>query len=469
MNDRLIPPGRRPFWVTVFAWGMVAFLTAMYADRHVVRYLAEPARLHANDFKHIYLGSLFLRNGQSPYGAEEFLRAAGTLSRTEDPRFRSILPYVYLPFTGVVLIPLTWMTFPDAVWVWFWINQLLFLWGGWLAARAVGLPRRAAIGALVMFLLAWNDPLSRTLTAGQLNGVLFFCFALVLWMAPRAPSWATGSVAAFAALFKLTPGILFFWFLAERKFRQAAWMVVAGVLLVAATLPIAGLRSYLDFLPVLGQMSYGKSTWSEFGHQFYRDPANQSLNAFYHRVLASDRQGGITPWVRLGEGTANAFTVADTLALVAATAWLVWPRRRRGASEARNPPNSLPLRSVLRCNLLIVLSLLVPSILWDHYLVVLVLPFLALARFLLERGGGRTALGYLALAVIVTGMPIPWDAAPLHSGFGLLVLSAKLLSTLVVWGLLGWALLVSGGGRWEGIDTAGVPGEDGGEEGGRTP
>jgi len=439
-----------------------------YVQRQVVPFLREPGRLHVNDFKHIYLGAVFLSEGHNPYDAEEFLAAARAFQFTEDPRFRSILPYVYLPFTGVVLIPLTWFPFSVAAWIWFWVNHLLFLLGGWLASRAVGLPRRSWILVLVLLFLAWNQPAYRTLSAGQLNGVLLFGFALILWMAPRAPAWATGVVAAFAALFKLTPAILFFWFLAERKWRQAAWMAAACALFTAATLPLTGVRTWLDFLPVLRDMGYGKSTWSEQalgGQRFYRDPYNQSLNSFYHHAFASEPGGDIRPWASLGPGWSNGFTIADTLALIGATGWLVWPRRRRrnGSRNARIPegdsphgaeaaPASVvesvpPLPVVLRYALLVVLSLLIPSICWDHYLILLVLPFLALARLLLEWRAGPLILTLFAVAVIATGAPIPFDAPAFRAGIGLLGMSAKLWSTVLVWFLLAWAVVRYG--EWD--------------------
>lgn len=466
-------PPERPTWksrrIDWLAWLAVALTTAWYAHSQVGVFLAEPGRVHANDFKHIYLGSLFLREGNSPYDADEFRAAAAEFSRSEDPRFRSILPYVYLPFTGVSLIPLTWFRFPTAVWIWFWINQLLLLGGGWLAARAVGLPKRASILALVLFLLAWNHPLSRTLTAGQLNAVLLFGYALVLWMTPRSPAWATGGVAAFVALFKITPAILFFWFLAEGKRRHAAWMAAGCVLLTATTLPLTGVKTWTDFLPVLREMGYGKSTWSQLGQRFYRDPTNQSLNSFYHHAFSEDPGGGTRPWVNLGPKSANAFTMADTLALIGATAWLVWPRRRRRDDSAAPEavPNSpgigpgvpsraddspLPLAVVVRYSLFVVLSLLIPSICWDHYLVLLVLPFLALSRHLLERGTGRVVLAFFAVSVVVTGAGIGFDAPPFTDGIGLLAMSAKLWSTVVVWALLAWAL-VRIQGQGEGLRT----------------
>jgi len=315
----------------IIAWVAVGVLTALYASRHVAIYMAEPGRLHANDFKHLYLGAVFVGAGGNPYDDSEFLHAATALSR-QDPRFRSILPYVYLPFTGIVLLPLTWLPrFGDAVWAWFWINQILFLGGGWLAARAVGLPRRSAVLALVLFLLVWNQPLDRTLTAGQLNAVLLFAYALVLWMTPRAPAWATGAAAAFAAMFKLSPGILFFWFLAERRRREAAWMAVFCLLFLAASFPLAGPRTHAAFLPVLREMGYGKSTWAAHGQHFFRDPYNQSMNSFYHHAFAKYQPpaglpgDGIRPWADLGVRAANTFTILDTLALVLAAAWLVWP------------------------------------------------------------------------------------------------------------------------------------------------
>ncbi len=475
----------------IIAWVAVGVLTALYASRHVAIYMAEPGRLHANDFKHLYLGAVFVGAGGNPYDDSEFLHAATALSR-QDPRFRSILPYVYLPFTGIVLLPLTWLPrFGDAVWAWFWINQILFLGGGWLAARAVGLPRRSAVLALVLFLLVWNQPLDRTLTAGQLNAVLLFAYALVLWMTPRAPAWATGAAAAFAAMFKLSPGILFFWFLAERRRREAAWMAVFCLLFLAASFPLAGPRTHAAFLPVLREMGYGKSTWAAHGQHFFRDPYNQSMNSFYHHAFAKYQPpaglpgDGIRPWADLGVRAANTFTILDTLALVLAAAWLVWPfpqarkttkdtasaneapasagdPKGHSTSDADNPqltthhspltthnpqltthnsPSLLPLDSVMRYAMFVTLSLLIPSLMWDHYVVQLVIVYLALARLFVERRVGLGPQLIWAAIIIVNGSGIALDAPEFQSGAGILAMSTKLWATLAVWFLVAWSLL----------------------------
>lgn len=465
------PPRRA--WPRLAGWLAVAALTVFYVSRQVAPFLAEPRRLHCNDFKHIYLGAALIAEGQSPYDPEALFEARRAME-LQDARFRGILPYVYLPFTGAALIPLTWLPdFNTAAWAWFWINQALFLGGAFLAARAVGLPWRSGVIALTLFLLAWNVPLERTLSAGQLNGVLLFFFALVLWMTGRAPAPATGAAAAFAALFKLSPAILFFWFLAERRRREAVWMAVWLVAGVAATLPLAGPRTHLEFLPLLRDMGYGRSTWAAAGQRFYRDPYNQSLNSFYHHAFADYipprpeiEDDGITPWWNLGPRAANAFTWIDTLALLGVTAFLLWPRARRAAGEGNPPPDGAtpsgeqenpgdtsesraspgarsapPLESVLAFSTLVTLSLLVPSLLWDHYLSQLLLVHLALARALLQRRASWFSHALFALIVIVNGAPVVFDQPAFLQGIGLLGMSLKLWTTLATWFLLCWLLI----------------------------
>src|SRR5690606_9376477 len=100
--------------------------------------------------------------------------------------------------------------------------------------------------------------------AGQLNAVLFAGYAAVFLGLMRG--WhpgVVGGLAAFLALFKLTPGILLIYFLCTRRWLHAAWMAGIGVGLTAMGMVLSGPRVWIDFLPVLSDMGYGKSTWAE--------------------------------------------------------------------------------------------------------------------------------------------------------------------------------------------------------------
>jgi len=215
------------------------------------------------------------------------------------------------------------------------------------------------------------------LSAGQLNAPLALAYPLFWWALTRRKSWLAGFVGAFAALFKLSPGILALYLLWTRRWRALGWMALWGALLLGASTAAAGPRLQWAFLPVLREMGYGRSTDAELA--FYREPANQSFNSLFHHLFAPWE--GFEPLWALGPGVADAATRAASFALLALVLWISRPRQ-----AARNE------RAEALCfSLFIFLSLLLPSLCWDHYFVQLFFPVLAVWDAL-RRGGGRGSL-----------------------------------------------------------------------------
>ncbi len=385
---------------------------------------------HANDFKHLYVGASLIRNGLSPYDVGSMHVYAAELG-AQDPRFHGILPYVYLPFTGIVLAPLTWLPFWKAVIAFQLINHAAILAALGLLARFAPEGRRLWCATVLVVAAALSIAVTRQTTAGQLNAILLLCWAgFATLTAGRAPAAARGALAAFATLFKLSPGILFPWMLLRRRAGEAWAMATAAVAMLVATLPIAGPSRYLEFLPQLRDMGYGRSTWSQLGHTFWRDPYNQSINAMMHRCFVDFPGSGVTPWLSLPHGAANAMTWLASLGVLAALA--------RGVLRA--PATPAGENASLACA--ICASLLLPSLMWDHYLVQLFAP-VGLLWWSLPGDAMPARIG-LAVSVIIAGLPIPFQAPVFSSGPGLLVMSAKLLPVLIVFGISVRACLAHG-------------------------
>ena len=184
--------------------------------------------LHGNDFKHIYLGAWMLARGQAPYDNPYDPEALQKLAQRRG--FTSVNPYVYLPFTGLALSPLTLLDPPDALRCWFWLNHLFMAAAFFLMFRALRLSPNLPNLTAAVAVAALCYPFHRTLTAGQLNCALLFLFALVFALERGGRPLLAGAVAAFAFLFKLTPGILLVYFLwsAFLKLKTGGWRLEAG-------------------------------------------------------------------------------------------------------------------------------------------------------------------------------------------------------------------------------------------------
>lgn len=429
------PVARNPRTPRRLLWTVLALLLAvcylwlqvlpLLDDRGTgVAGLASPQ----NDYKHLYLGSRLLAEGRSPYDGDLMLRTAGYYAGTEDGRFGTILPYVYPPFTGWVLRPLTALPFANSVVAFQLLNHLLVL-GGLLLAARLALTRDWIVAACVALALgAFSHPLLRQNNAGQLNAALLGGFAL-LFLAERRrwPAPAAGGIAAFLMLFKLSPGIFLLWYLLRREWRKAAWMAGFALLFTLMTILLYGYRTHLDFIPVVQDMGYGKSTWAERGHTFWRDRANVSPNATFHRFFVDREGSGISPWADLGPRAANAMTWAVSLLLLGGFAAATALRRNHRALDASFA-------------LAVLTSLLLPSILWDHYLVQFLLPVILLAGVAVGLGARLVPLALIGVSVVLAAVPLPLGAPELSGGAGLLVQSAKLLPVLTCYGLALWLL-----------------------------
>jgi hypothetical protein len=226
---------------------LLAWALACYAD--LLGRRAFDGR-HGNDFKHLYLGARLLADGESPYNRETLTESSKLLG------FGTINPYVYLPFTGLAMRPLARLSPAEAEKTWFFLNHA-FLWIGFFLLATSGSRRSRpgllplALGAMLCFA---SFATYRTLTAGQLNAALFACWALIWHLMARGRDGAAGSVAAFAALFKIAPGLLIFYFALARRWRALAGMIAAGLVLTVAGMIATGPGRWLEFYPLARDM-----------------------------------------------------------------------------------------------------------------------------------------------------------------------------------------------------------------------
>lgn len=425
----------KPAW-QLAGWLFAALMALLYVRLQVMPIIGDAGTSvaglasHTNDYKHIYLGSLLLREGLSPYDPANLFMMA---EQVGDPRMRSLLPYVYLPFTGIVLVPLTFMYYTASVVAFQVFNHICLMGGALIAAWALGWRKTNGFAAGFAFaLMGLNFNVFRQNNAGQLNAILFAGMAGLLWLLLRKPRSDVpfGGLAAFLMLFKLSPGIFLIWLGLRREGSRAAWMMGwAGVLTVVSVL-LVGFSIHWEFLPILRDMGYGKSTWSEFGQTFWRDPYNQSINATMHRWFVLDPGERVVPFAAVPAPAANAVTWFFSLGLIAIFAASVW--RGKNREDAGESP--LAAASFAAA---IAASLLLPSIMWDHYLVQMIVPVLILATLALR------SQRWLLLAIVLTcaavmALPIRFDDDSYASGPGLILGSVKLLPVLALFALACW-------------------------------
>lgn len=287
-------------------WALVAF-SAMQAA-----WLINGGRVHGNDFKHLWLGSWLLGHGLNPYDPDMALRAARSAG------LGSTNPFVYLPATGLLMRPLSLMSFAAASKVWFWLNWVL-AWAcvvfGPFAVAPGAPPRRAWLARWVgACFIVGAMPFMRQMTAGQMNVVLLAMILASVGALARGREGLAGAIMGAAAAYKISPLFMLASFALAGRHRAAlAGGAVFAGLCVAAEI-WAGAGAHAAALPTLASMGYGQSTWASQGMDFYRDPFNQSINSLFHHLLTENPHS--VPWASLGPAAANGATRAICLVLL---------------------------------------------------------------------------------------------------------------------------------------------------------
>jgi len=403
---------RRLYWIALLAVGI-----ALYFYFQV---LAPLGRFHCNDFRHLYVGAKIIRQGNNPYNAERMKYEAFRMGLS------GILPYVYLPFTGIAMSLLTFFSFLTAALLWFGINQLLVLLSLLLMLyNFYGKIRIKELGLWLVY-VALFFPLTRNFTAGQLNGVLLFCYALTWHFLKKQKFGFVGAIAAFATLFKLSPGILLLYFFWKRKFKALLWSMGFLVLFMLFSVIITSVDVHREFFPVLKQMSYGKSTWEkEEGHNFYRDPFNQSFNSFFHHAFT--RNPYTKPWAPLTKNKADILTFIVSLFLIAAVLFLSAPKRKGEQFAEKTQLRDFAL--------FIMLSLMLPSLCWDHYLVQALFPLIFVGAALTKT---KLRISCLFYAFVLYAMAVPFNFTNMkfREGIGIFFMSFKLFALLILFVLM---------------------------------
>ncbi len=144
------------------------------------------------------------------------------------------------PFAMMLITPFTWLSRPNAQFLWYLCKPCLFVPIFWLVLSMV---RRAGgtiePWALVLIVIAWLNPLLGDIQEGQINLLMLLPLTFALWKAQedsRAAQILSGLSLALAICIKVTPLAFLPYFLLRRRWRSAAWTVV-GIFLWLLVVP----------------------------------------------------------------------------------------------------------------------------------------------------------------------------------------------------------------------------------------
>jgi alpha-1,2-mannosyltransferase len=328
---------------------------------------------------------------------------------TEAPQ---LLPFTYPPFAAILAIPLAWVPFGVAGWLWtaaqVAATTAIVWYAGWRLLHRAGPWVPLALAALTAPML-WLHPVSDGIRFGQVNA--FMVLACLMDLRRPRPGLLRnvppGVLVGIAMSIKLTPGVFVIHYLVCRRWKEAATAVGTAV---GVTLGAWALLPEASFAFWGGALQDPARLGPNFG------TSNQSLRGFLLRV-GPEGLAGTAIWLVL---------VAVVGVFGYRLAREMW---RRGDSVAE-----VAVVGLLAC--------LLSPVAWIHHFHWVVVVVLALLGAQPWRSRRRLVAGLVVLGWFLMRMPwwgISWLNHPEWPELpGRVLQNADVAGGLVALGLLWW-------------------------------
>jgi hypothetical protein len=393
--------------------GLIIILAGLYIQNNIVSVYPN---LHGNDFAHLYLGSYLAVQHKNFYSPEIIFPTAEALG------IQHLNPFVYPPIVAIFFIPLSLFSYQDAQLVWFILNQLFLIFAFLFLILSFNSDNKLIYIVAALVLSFSFAPLYRTLTAGQLNLLMLFLLSLVWYFYARKMPVGAGLVLAIATLLKLFPGLLILFFIWKKEYRVAISAIAVVVILVLLSLAIQGGQLYQDYGTLLTQMSYGQSTWSQFQQRFDVEPANQSFHALVLRLFSANP---VTSPIVDSPGLAKILSALFSIVIIIITFWVTYPKKNKKISLQTLQTDF---------SLFLLTALLIPSLLWDHYLVYFFLILLCLFDYWLKSDKiSIKSIIYISLLYLIMAIQFNFWSNLFRTDAGILLISLKFYPIILIW------------------------------------
>jgi alpha-1,2-mannosyltransferase len=292
--------------------------------------------------------------------------------------FPRALPFLYPPFAALLFAVVAHVSFAMLKWLMTGASLFGLVLSVWLALGMAGVRRggnRVAATMTVIALALWLDPVSQTLSFGQINILLMMLVLVDFRLADRFR--AKGALTGIAAGIKLTPLVFSGYLLFTRRYR--AFAVSVAVLIVTIGLSFAVLPNQTTQYYIDGKINSTTHLGTGFG-------ANQSLYGMIQRLT------------HRGAGMHTIWMAAAVVTAICGLLLAAWAHRRGD--------------ELLGVCVAAVTGLLISPVSWNHHWVWAVPMFIwaavRLPRELSRRW--RPLAWLLAAAILVAFADIPKHA-----------------------------------------------------------
>ncbi|MGC8633898.1 MAG: glycosyltransferase 87 family protein [Candidatus Limnocylindrales bacterium] len=287
------------------------------------------------------------------------------------------MPFINPPFAAVAFAPLAALPAQAARAVWAFLSLLLLAAAGAWIARALP-PLRRALGVLLLVL---SFPAYHSLAEGQWSAVMLLG-GLAALQAARQGSWRLAGLAL--ATWWLKPQLIALPLLAlvvDRRWSAVAWSIIGGAGLTLASLPFAGVGSYVTYVGYLVQV----------GVSHFNGAGAVARSVWQGNLSTAEGLNGLLVGI-FGQGavvSVDLWWAGLTAGLVAV--WLIAARLQRPGFDSEGS------RRMLAAGIGIVLLTNPNLFVQDCVLVFLLVPALSPSS---AQGHWRASVGVAALAAI---------------------------------------------------------------------
>lgn len=377
------------------------------------------------DLPSYYVAGLLMVNNRNPYLPGEFWFTAEQLGLA-DP----IYPYIYFPIIALIFMPLSLMKYSTVQILWFGISQVFF----WFSiVLLVQITHRCfpskQIPLLTRFLYllpitCLSYPLVVNFQNGQVNTIMLFLICSFLYLILAESHIAAGVALALVIMIKPQPALIVPYLLYRKQFRSAISTIVTfivGAILSGLAVGWDNFCYYLtDVLPSFSMIETRFPTIYPFV------PPNQSIIGIVSRIFQNTMYTpGIIDRADLVRPVSSLL-----LAIILAIGFIrvfIW-------NQSRPTSDGSLLRD---CSYLLVMSILLSPITWDHHLVIM---FLAAAYLMFEQPTKfwKSLKGiFFLICWILMALPLfPFHRIWTSNGFFALGASIKGFALLGFWGLM---------------------------------